>query len=357
MAPQNKAAFYPSDKASSLEVGPSPYPTVGANELIVKVGTVAINPIDWTIQNVGRDVFPFLQYPLAGGLDVSGTVVEVGAGVEGSFKPGDRVIAFSYEFSSRSGGFQHYVAVPASLTVRITDSLSFDDAAVLPSGITTAAVALYQSLGLDLPATTTTTTTPTRPGDGEKVVLISGGATSVGSNAIQLAVASGYTVYTTSSPANFAHCLSLGASLVFDYHSASVAQDLKDAFKGKECVGGLSTTEGSNALVFDVVGASSSRNEQAKKKVASTLLFNTHSVPGDISAEMVHAYWIKDNAPLLNAIYGKFLPEALASGKYQCAPKPVVIGQGLAAIQAALDRGKAGAVSCQKLVVSLEGEV
>ena len=54
-----------------------------------------------------------------------------------------------------------------------------------------------------------------RPSTG-KVVLIWGGSTSVGSNAIQLAVAAGHEVVSTASPRNFDCVKSLGASAVFD---------------------------------------------------------------------------------------------------------------------------------------------
>ncbi|KAI3317814.1 GroES-like protein [Xylariaceae sp. AK1471] len=349
MSPTNKAAFYPSNKAPSLEVSPSPYPTIGDGELLVKVGVVAINPVDWKIQQVGTDLFPFLTYPLAGGMDIAGTVIEVGPSSSSSvnapqrFRPGDRVLGFPFEFSSRAGGFQHYVVVPAGLAVPIPDSIPFADASVLPSGVATAAVALYQYLGLEHP------TLPPRKSNG-KTVFIPGGASVVGSNAIQLAVASGYEVITTSSPKNFAHCEALGASRVFDYHSPNLTQDLKEAFKGKQCAGGFSTVEGSNEVVFDVVGAS-----EGSKSVACTILLGSEGVPEGIKAEMIHAYWIKDT-PLCEVIFGKFLPEALASGHYKCVPKPLVVGRGLEFVQVALDKGKANSVSCQKLVVSLEGE-
>ena len=52
------------------------------------------------------------------------------------------------------------------------------------------------------------------------------------------------------------------------------------------------------------------------------------------------------------AIYKDFLPEALAEGKYVCAPEPVVVGTGLEHVQEAMDRIKKG-VSAQKLVVLL----
>ncbi|KAJ8120849.1 hypothetical protein ONZ43_g2549 [Nemania bipapillata] len=78
-------------------------------------------------------------------------------------------------------------------------------------------------------------------------------------------------------------------------------------------------------------------------------------VPTDVRAEMIHAHSIKDT-PLAASIFGAFLPAALAAGAYTCAPKPRVVGRGLEAVQTAFDIGKTYTVSCEKLVVTLEGE-
>ncbi|KAI1313203.1 GroES-like protein [Xylaria venustula] len=343
MPPTNKAAFYPSDKAPALEVKPSPYPTPEKNEVVIKVAATGINPVDKTIQQAGTALFPFLTYPLAGGLDVSGTVQEVGENVT-KFRPGDRVLAFTCDFTTRSGGFQEYVAATASLVSHIPEPVSLPEAATVPSGLATATEALYSFLGLARPSV------PSRPRNGE-TVLIAGGASVVGSNAIQLAVASGYEVLTTSSPKNFAHCEALGASRVFDYHDADHAAKLKEAFKGKKCAGGLSAVPEGNAVVFDVVASS-----EGSKAVACTILFSQEGVPEGIKTDMIHAYHIKDT-PLADVVFGEFLPAALTSGQYKRAPQPRVVGHGLESVQAALEIiGEKNSVSCEKLVITLGEE-
>lgn len=52
------------------------------------------------------------------------------------------------------------------------------------------------------------------------------------------------------------------------------------------------------------------------------------------------------------AIWGKFVPEALASGQLQAKPDPVVVGHGLSEIEHGLKVQKAG-VSAKKIVVTL----
>ncbi|WP_319420511.1 alcohol dehydrogenase catalytic domain-containing protein [Pleurocapsa sp. FMAR1] len=84
----NTAAWQPKP-GSPLEVKPAPYTSPSENEIVIKNAAVAVNPIDWKLQD--EALFDWLQYPLILGDDVAGEVVEVGSGVS-RFKPGDRVL-------------------------------------------------------------------------------------------------------------------------------------------------------------------------------------------------------------------------------------------------------------------------
>ncbi len=55
---------------------------------------------------------------------------------------------------------------------------------------------------------------------------------------------------------------------------------------------------------------------------------------------------------IAKAVWGKYIPEALADGSFKCKPDPLVVGTGLESIQAGFDRQKQG-VSGQKVVVTL----
>lgn len=86
-APKNQAAWLL--KADTpLQVGDAPMPTAGPGEIVVKNFAIAINPLDWHMQDAG--VF-IKQWPAIFGCDVAGEVYEVGSGTE-RFKKGDRVI-------------------------------------------------------------------------------------------------------------------------------------------------------------------------------------------------------------------------------------------------------------------------
>ncbi|KAI0471798.1 GroES-like protein [Xylariaceae sp. FL0804] len=397
MPPTNQAASIPSVKAR-LEVVPAPYPTVGPRELIVRPAAVAVNPVDWKIQDMGEALFPWLEYPYVGGCDVAGFVVEVGRDVSSSsspsFRVGDRVLGLADGMEPRHGAFQHYVAVDAALACVLPPRLSFVDAAVLPLGLATAATSLYQKdmLALDLPPPPP----PPSAGDDDddnnnngssgdssnrhinssdndnddkkrkkkggkkkKTLVVWGGASSVGANAIQLATASGYDVFATASPRNFDLCQRLGASRVFDYNSptttAVVVQELVDALAGRACAGGLAIPRGSEPAVFEVVGRSSSGSGAdgcADKFVACASAPPPADVPAGTRGRQPWASTLKANE-VGPAVFGRFLPAALAAGTYRCVPAPVVVGHGLESLQAAYDRGLRG-LSAQKLVVTLE---
>ena len=160
-------------------------------------------------------------------------MVEVGSSVS-RFAKGDRVLGHAVGMASQrdcDNAFQKYTVVLEHMASPIPSSLSFEHAAVLPLGLSTAAVGLFQKeyLKLQYPSV--------HPKPTGKTLLVWGGASSVGSNAIQLAVAAGYEVITTASPKNFDYVKKLGASQVLDYHSKSIADELVDIFKGKTIAG------------------------------------------------------------------------------------------------------------------------
>ena len=88
-----------------------------------------------------------------------------------------------------------------------------------------------------------------------QAVLVWGGSTSVGSNAIQLAVAAGYEVITTCSPKNFDYVKRLGASQAFDYRGNAVVGEIVAALKGKKLAGAFAVAAGSVALCAEVLSA------------------------------------------------------------------------------------------------------
>ena len=341
MAPSNSAAWLTSEKATPLKVETAPYQPPSSDELVIRPHALAINPVDWAMQTMGNDFFPRLKYPCILGHDVAGEVVEIGSSVT-SFKPGDRVLALA-----TNGGFQEYVVAPANFTSAIPDSLVYKEACVLPLGLSTAAYGLYMEGFLNLQH-------PTFPPQAEtgKTLVIWGASTSVGCNAVQLAVASGYEVFATAGTKNFDFVKGLGASEVWDYQSPTATAEIISALKGKTCAGALSvghvsTPEG--AVSAEDACLEIVHQSHGHKFVAMALRV-PEKLPEGVTAKFILSNEMDDG--VREAVYGKFLPKALKEGKYVCAPEPMVVGKGLESIQEALEVQKKG-VSARKVIITL----
>ncbi|WP_414171658.1 alcohol dehydrogenase catalytic domain-containing protein [Clavibacter tessellarius] len=129
----------------------------GAGEVAIRVRAVAINPLDTMKQHMGDLMYRWLPHPAVLGEDVAGVVEEVGPGVT-RFAVGDRVVAYAVGMEkgrrhAPEGGFQTRAIVRTDLAAPIPDALRFEDAAVLPLGVSTAASGLFGAgqLGLRMP--------------------------------------------------------------------------------------------------------------------------------------------------------------------------------------------------------------
>jgi NADPH:quinone reductase-like Zn-dependent oxidoreductase len=247
MGRSNSAAWLNSALAQ-LEVGDAPYTPPAADQILVCNRAVAVNPLEWIIQVAGPLIYRWLKYPTVIGSDVAGEVVALGTDVT-RFKVGDRVLGHAVgtdkdSNSAAEGGFQHYTLVLERMASPIPDALEFEHAVVLPLAVSTASCALFQhdQLGLAHPSG--------NPRPTGQTVLVWGGSTSVGSQAIQLAKAAGYEVVTTCSPHNFDYVLRLGAAEVFDYSSLTVVEDIVAAFDGRILAGAVAigTTAANNCV-------------------------------------------------------------------------------------------------------------
>jgi NADPH:quinone reductase-like Zn-dependent oxidoreductase len=341
---------------------------------VVRVRAAAVNPFDRIQQTMGDIITPWITYPFVVGSDLAGEVVEVGDRAT-RFRVGDRVLGFAAGADksrnrAAEGAFQDYAVVLAHMATPIPDAMSFEAAAVLPLGLATAACGLFQK---DFLALAAPSAAPAQTG---KTLLVWGGSTSVGSNAIQLAVAAGYEVVATASPHNFDYVKRLGARAAFDYRSRTVVRDLIAALRGREIVGALAIGAGSAAACIDIVGAcegvrfvatatpaaSFDHVPAGRGRLSRLAPAAARMIAGNIGLALkarrrgVRTRFIWGSALIGNAvgpmIFETFLPAALAQSRFVAAPPPTVIGTGLAQIPAALERQRRG-VSATKLVVSL----
>jgi NADPH:quinone reductase-like Zn-dependent oxidoreductase len=169
-----------------LEIADLPDPHPGPGQVRIAVRAAGVNPSDWKKRQGLMDE----GLPQTLGYEAAGVVDELGAGVA-DVAVGDRVFGFDTE-----GMAQAELAVLAYYAP-IPPSLDFAGAAALPAAVETATRALDQ-LGV---------------GSGRRL-LVNGASGSIGSAAVQLAVARGARVIGTAGPANHEYLRSLGAEPV-----------------------------------------------------------------------------------------------------------------------------------------------
>jgi putative PIG3 family NAD(P)H quinone oxidoreductase len=199
-----------------------PDPELGPGEVLIDVAAAGVNRAD-LLQRQGHYPPPpgASHYP---GMEVSGRIVATGADVTG-WQPGDEVCALM-----AGGGYAEKVAVPAGQVLPVPAGLSLVDAAALPETTCTVHSNLVQVGGL-------------RAGE---TLLVHGGASGIGTTAIQLGKALGARVICTAgSPAKLERCRELGADVAISYRDEDFVEVVKDV------------TDGHGAdVILDIMGAS-----------------------------------------------------------------------------------------------------
>jgi len=374
---QQSSAVLRSARAQ-LVVERTEVPVPAADEVVVRVSAVAVNPVDWVIQGTGSVTYRWLRYPAVLGSDVAGEVVAVGPDVT-RFRVGDRVFGLATGTDRgrdpmHEGAFQEHTALLERLTAPTPDGVSDAEAAVLPLGASTAACALFQPthLGLTMPGEPA----PGDPATGERgVVVVWGGSTSVGMNAVQLARAAGYDVVSTASPRNADLVRSLGADVVADHGSPGAVDALVAGIAGRRVVGAVALGTTSTAACIEVLrrtggtvlamastpvaldGLAGRRRlfpamVPVFGRVGLTMLALTlRARRAGIRSAFVWGSSLRDDE-VGRRLWGEVLPAGIADRTLRPVPEPLVVGSGLDAVQVGLDRQRAG-VSARKVVVTL----
>ena len=173
-----------------------PEPKVGPAEVLVRVRSAAVNPVDWKVAAGGLDGLMNTVFPAIPGWDVAGVVERVGLDTP-EFAPGDEVIAYARKDYVQGGTFAELVTVPVRAVARKPESLDWDQAAGLPlAGLS--AYQLLSRLGLSAGET----------------VLVHAAAGGVGILAVQIARATGARVIGTASEVNHEVLRGFGAEPV-----------------------------------------------------------------------------------------------------------------------------------------------
>ena len=233
---------------SALELNSIAIPTPAENEVLIKVKSASVNPVDWKIRE--GYLQPLLNHPLplTLGWDVSGEVVAIGEKVS-TLKVGDAV--YSRPDIAKSGSYAEYQTVAADEVALKPASLSWQEAAGVPLAALTAWQALYETAKLEA---------------GERV-LIHAGSGAVGQFAIQLAKLRGAYVYTTTSARNTDLVMSLGADQSIDYREEDFSE-LRDI-----------------DVVFDTIGAETQANSWQTLKQGGRLVSITQDPDAEIATQ------------------------------------------------------------------------
>jgi NADPH2:quinone reductase len=193
-----------------LVLGDAPKPALKAGEVLIKVAAAGLNHADLA-QGQGRYPPPPGASEILG-MEVSGTIAELGDGVSG-WHVGDEVCALV-----AGGGYAEFSAAPAECVLPVPRGVSLVDAAGLPEVFFTVWTNLFDSARL-------------KPGER---VLIHGGSSGIGTAAIQLCAARGHEVFTTAgSKEKCGVCEGLGASRAINYREEDFVEIVKQATGGK----------------------------------------------------------------------------------------------------------------------------
>ena len=228
----NAVVFHEHGGPGKLQYQEMPAPTIGPNEVLVRVKACALNHLDIWIRQ-GSPAYP-MPLPHISGSDVAGTVQQIGSQVEGVAE-GERVyvspgvgcghceqclagrdnMCRSYGLIGAMchGGYAEYVKVPARNVFPIPGALTFEQAAAFPLVSVTAWHMLFTLADLRL---------------GEEV-LIMGAGSGVGHMAIQMAKLAGARVITTvGSDDKIDKAKALGADEVINHSREKVNQRVRE---------------------------------------------------------------------------------------------------------------------------------
>ncbi|MCV7102708.1 NAD(P)H-quinone oxidoreductase [Mycobacterium palustre] len=197
-----------------------PDATAGPGEVLIKVAAAGVNRAD-LLQAAGKYPPPPGASDIIG-MEVSGVISDIGGGVT-EWSAGQQVCALL-----AGGGYAEYVAVPAGQVMPIPAGVDLVDAAGLPE----VACTVWSNLVLTAHLS-----------EGQ-LLLVHGGASGIGTHAIQIAKALGARVAVTAgSAARLDFCRELGAEITINYRDEDFVARLHDETDGAD-------------VILDIMGAS-----------------------------------------------------------------------------------------------------
>jgi NADPH2:quinone reductase len=196
-----------------LVIGQAPRPAPGPGQVLIAVAAAGLNNAD-LLQARGHYPPPPGASPILG-MEVSGTIVELGANVSG-WAVGDPVCALL-----PGGGYAQFALADAGALLPVPETVDLVEAAGLPEAAFTAWTNIMDTGRL-------------APGE---TLLIHGGTSGIGSFGIQIFAALGHKVLTTAGSAEkCAAALTFGAARAINYRSEDFVAAVKEETGGVDVI-------------------------------------------------------------------------------------------------------------------------
>ena len=219
-------------EASVLQLTERAKPSPGPGEVLIKVAAAGVNRPD-IAQRKGKYPAPKGAPADIPGLEVSGTIMELGNGTEG-FHVGDKVCALL-----SGGGYAEYVVAPFQQCLPLPNGVSLVEAAALPEAFFTVWNNVFDIAQFKIGET----------------VLIHGGSSGIGVSAIQMIKAKGgKVIITAGSEEKCQACLNLGADIAINYRTHDFEKEINNLTTGQsvdivlDMIGGEYTPKNLNLL-------------------------------------------------------------------------------------------------------------
>lgn len=203
----------------NLEMQEVSKPEPKANEVLIQVKNIGLNPVDYKTRQ-GGGITRRMELPAILGWDISGVVSQVGNKVS-KFKVGDAVFGM-VNFPGAGNAYAEFVTAPEDQLALKPSAISFEEAAAL----TLAPLTAYQAL-----------INVVKVKQGDKV-LVQAAAGGVGHTAVQILKSVGAYVVGIASGKNKAFLESFGVDEFIDYTQEDFTQKVKDMDIVFDCVGG-----------------------------------------------------------------------------------------------------------------------
>ncbi|KAF2095565.1 zinc-binding oxidoreductase-like protein ToxD [Rhizodiscina lignyota] len=322
----------------TVRIVDSPIPQPGPTQVLIKVIVSGSNPKDWKVPEWSPQKFNDTNT----GDDIGGIVEKVGDQVF-EFRYGDRVAAF-HTMRTPGGSYAEYALAEQHTTFHIPKKTSFEEAAAIPLAALTAAVGLYQRMGLPLPWKPATESIP---------LVIYGAASAVGTYTIQFAVKSNIHPLICVAGRGIAHVEQFidksKGDCIIDYRDGddAVVKGLQDA---------VAKTGKKLMYAYDAVSEKGSYVNICKVldpnggKITVVLPGKKYEeIPKSVEFSMTAVGSVHAEDSDFGNVFSKYIGRALGQGWFKAQPQEVVPG-GLGGVEQALKNLKEGKASAVKYV-------